>query len=191
MNKYKILASTLLQIIFLNGVVYPIELQNDYTLYIFGWRDCPHCKDLAQYIVDKNMTFKWFWIEDEENADNLKRLANLIGENPGTPTVLVVVNGVPEAIVVGAVTEDRFWEYVINNPDEKVQVYIIQSLKSVITLPRDAINDYFSGPEAPTEEIVEYAYGPRPFYIYEYLPTIVLLLIISGVTIAFFWRRKG
>ncbi len=170
-----------------------LELENEYTLYIFGWRECPHCFDLAQYIVENNMTFKWYWIEERENAEGLRRLATSYEFSAGTPTVVVVVNGKAEAIVVGAVLEDRFWEKVINEPDGRLQVFIGQSLKSVkpsIT-EETLVENFFTGPEASFSEVVEYAGKERPFYILEYLPTIVLLLIISGVTVAFFWRRKG
>ncbi len=168
-----------------------LELENSYTLYVYGWRQCPHCHDLANYIIEKNLNFTWFWIEEEVNNNLLKRLSTDYDFQAGTPTVVLVVNGRPEAIVVGAVLEDNFWEKLMNNPNGKVEVYIGMSLKSVDIARADFFENYLSGVPTTYEDVLEYAGKGRPFYILEYLPTIVLLLVISSVTIAFLWRRKG
>ncbi len=168
-----------------------LELENNYTLYIYGWRQCPHCHDLANYIIEKNLNFTWFWIEEEVNNNLLKRLSNDYDFQAGTPTVVLVVNGKPEAIIVGAVLEDSFWKKLINNPNGKLEVYIGMSLKSVDIARADFFDNYLSGIPTTYEDVLEYAGKGRPFYILEYLPTIVLLLVISSVTIAFLWRRKG
>ncbi len=168
-----------------------LEVENNYTLYVYGWRPCPHCHDLANYIIENNMNFTWFWIEEEVNNNLLKRLATDYDFQAGTPTVVLVVNGKPEAIVIGAVLEDNFWERLINNPNGKLEVYIGTSLKSVNIARVTFFDDYLSGVPTTYEDVLEYSGKGRPFYIFEYLPTIVLLLVISSVTIAFLWRRKG
>ena len=173
------------------GPVFSLSFNNDYMLYVYGSKSCPHCHRLANYLIDRNMAFTWFWIEDKDNFNYLKRISEDFGITRGTPTVIVYSGGKPVAIIVGAVLNDNFWKNVIDKPANALRIYIGESLTREIPIPQDFDSKYIAVKAASFDDVRTYAKGAEPTDIIEYLPTIILLIILVSMVVVIMKGRKG
>lgn len=170
--------------------IYAIEFSNDYMLYVYGSRSCPHCHTLANYLIDRGMTFTWFWIEDQDNLDNFKALARDLDISQGTPTVIVYVNGRPSAIVLGAITDDNFWRNIIDNPGSSLKIFYGDTLIKEIPIPKNFTEKYISATPASYEDVRSYAKGVEARNLLEFLPTFILLAILVGAALFIYLRKS-
>ena len=193
-GRYFIMVLVILGSIFSSIAYFPyvnaISFKNDYMLYIYGSKTCPHCHSLANYLIDNEMVFTWFWIEDEENFNYLKRIASDFDLTRGTPTVIVYSSGKPVAIVVGAVLNDDFWRRIIDNPSNVLKIYLGESLIKEVQIPQDFQEKYIAIHTASYDEVKAFAKGAEPIDIVNYIPTIIILMILVGMVIVVMKGRR-
>lgn len=170
--------------------VYGLEVSNNYMIYVYGSKTCPHCMTLAKYFIENNVEFTWFWIDDEENLDALRSLVNDIDITEGTPTSIVYVNGDPVAIVLGAITEDGFWESIINNPTETLKIYYGDKLFKEVITPEDFTNKYIGGSPASLDDLKELVIEPEADTSTDYIPTIGVAIAISALILYIYLRKR-
>ncbi len=180
-----------LSIIILSNVLtsYSLDFTNDYILYVYGSRSCPHCHTLANYLIDNELAFTWFWIEDEENLNVLKSLVEDLDITQGTPTTIVYVGDRPAAIVLGAITEDSFWENIVNNPGENLKVFYGDRLIKEMPIPNSFTDKYIAKNPASYEDVYSYAKGTSQGDPLEYIPTIILIALLIGAILLVYMRR--
>ena len=169
--------------------LYAIDFTNDYMLYVYGSRSCPHCHTLANYLIDKEMAFTWFWIEDKDNLDVLKNMVEDLEISQGTPTTVVYVNGKPVAIVLGAITEDSFWKNIIDNPSNSLRIFYGDKLIKEIPVPSNFTQKYIAKNPASYDDVKTYAKGSAETNPFEYLPTIILIALLIGAVILIYIRK--
>lgn len=167
-----------------------IELKNNYMMYVYASRSCPHCLTLANYLIDNNIEFKWFWIEEEENLEKLRILVDEMDIAEGTPTTIVYIDGEPRAIVLGAITEDKFWENLINNPTDSLRIFYGDKLVKEMPIPTNFTDKYISTLTAPYDDVLRYAKGDtvesNPI---EFLPTLILIALLIGAALFIYLRK--
>lgn len=172
------------------SMVYPSDFTGDYVLYVYGSRSCPHCHTLANYLIDKDLKFTWFWIEDEENLNVLKALVRDLNITQGTPTTIVYVDNRPTAIVLGAIVEDSFWKNIIDNPSENLRIYYGDKLIREIPIPSGFTEKYIPKNPASYDDIYSYAKGTTQEDPLEYLPSLILIAVLIGAVILIYLRRR-
>ena len=183
-------STILIPIILILGLVAYAYSSENYMIYVYGERTCPHCKTQAKYLVDKGFRFTWFWVSDEENSRYLDRIAADFEIVSGTPTMVVFVDGEPVAIIVGVVTNDRFWERVLNMDGRSLRIFYGETLMKEVIAPKDFRERYIAPNPTDEADILSYAGRPPTPDIGEYIPTIILIAVVVGLGIAFL-RLRG
>lgn len=169
--------------------VYGLEVSNNYMIYVYGSKACPHCMTLAKYFIENSVEFIWFWIEDAENVDALKSLIKDIDIAEGTPTSIVYVNDMPVAIVLGAITEDRFWENIINNPSESLKIFYGNQLLKEVIIPNDFTEKYIAKNPTSLEDLKDLVIDSEVETPINYFPTIAIAAVLIAIIAYVYFRR--
>lgn len=130
-----------------------IESSNlTYNLVVFGSRGCPHCRALHDFFNENYQDrCYFFWVEDAAASNLFRELATIelnhgLSQNYAlaVPQTLVLVDGAPVAIVIGEVTNTRFWNELMSSKATDVIVVYLGETKSSIEIPSEAFTSLLS-----------------------------------------------
>ena len=130
----------------------------NYNFVTFGSKSCPHCKALHDFFSSNYQgRYCFFWVEDTESSKLFYKLAVVetnygLGQYAGAvPQTLVFRDGSLIAIVIGEVTDTRFWDQLIlSNATNEVAIYL-GSTKSSITIPNESLVSFLTDLEKSIE----------------------------------------
>lgn len=123
-----------------------------YNLVVFGSKSCPHCMALHDFF-SKNYQEKYyfFWVEDAASLNLFYKLATIeinhgLSHNYAlaVPQTLVLVDGVPVAIVVGEVTNTKFWNELMSSKATSVVMVYLGETKSSVEIPSEVFTSLLS-----------------------------------------------
>ncbi|MEO3993950.1 MAG: hypothetical protein QN229_06590 [Desulfurococcaceae archaeon TW002] len=165
-----------------------------YNLVVFGSRSCPHCKTLHDFFSEKYQEkYYFFWVEDAAASNLFSKLA-MIELNHGlsqnyalaVPQTLVLVDGTPVAIVVGVVTNTKFWNELMSSKVTGVVVVYLGETKSSIEIPNEVFTSLLSDLEKTlTQTTTQSSTTTQPNLI-----GLGLVVIGVAVLILYFVKRK-
>ncbi|MFN3267635.1 MAG: hypothetical protein ACK416_00080 [Zestosphaera sp.] len=123
-----------------------------YNLVVFGSKSCPHCKALHDFFNENYQgKYYFFWVEDAAASNLFRELATIelnhgLSQNYAlaVPQTLVLVDGAPVAIVIGEVTNTKFWNELMSSKATDVIVVYLGETKSSIEIPSEVFTSLLS-----------------------------------------------
>jgi len=179
------------------SAVAPAKADVDVYLYVFGSDDCPACRAFKEWLT-KNYTGVWYFCElhIDECRNRFSYLNGLMGLPLAAIPTTVVVNGTVRAIVIGAVTDSSFWDYLMKMPTEgPIPIFRGEKMIAEISNPiareaimTDVLKVHTGGLSSPSGSEIDYysvtvslaaldSLNPCTFVL---LATLLLIIILAG-----------
>ena len=124
----------------------------NYNFVTFGSKTCPHCRNLHDFF-SKNYQGRYYflWVEDSDGSRLFYELYKAEVKHGlsqdyayAVPQTLVLRDGAPIAVVIGEVTDVKFWNQLISGEATgEIPVYLGSSKYSVV-LSNESLADLLS-----------------------------------------------
>ena len=106
-----------------------------YHIYMFGSSKCPHCSAMDEFFKTHNYSYTFCDMAVSSKCAGLfARLIKITDTPPSIPTIVVLYNGSVNAIVVGEIENETFWNTLISKKVSNTSIPVYTPTENGIKL---------------------------------------------------------